>query len=70
MQLTEINFFAILMGQMNFEKLEKNKFFQIGFIVAITIFAVIALNLSVGWFTIVMPIVAALILFMIFQVKD
>lgn len=61
---------AILEKRVKPPKLDKNLLYQILFIAGLVVFTVIALNLSVGWFTIVMPIFAALILFLIFQVKD
>lgn len=51
-------------------KLDKNFWFTSIFIVALIIFTVIVMNLSVGWFTIVMPIFAGIIFLAIFLVPD
>ncbi len=55
---------------MNLDKFSKSRSFQAIFIIGIVLFTIIALNLSIGLFTIIIPIFAAFILFLIFQVKD
>lgn len=42
----------------------------VGFILVLVVIAYIVLNLSVGWFTIVVPIFAAIIFFLILTQKD
>ncbi|OGD89173.1 hypothetical protein A3J17_01315 [Candidatus Curtissbacteria bacterium RIFCSPLOWO2_02_FULL_40_11] len=51
-------------------KLDKNFYFTVAFIIALIILTVIVMNLSVGAFTIVMPIFAGLIFLAIFLVPD
>jgi len=51
-------------------KLDKNFYFSAAFIIALLIFTYIVFHLSVGWFTIVMPIFAGLIFIAIFFVDD
>lgn len=42
-------------------KLNRENLINVGFVIGLIIFTVIALNLPVNWFVIVMPIVTALI---------
>ena len=51
-------------------KLNKEFYFTSAFIVSLLIFTYIVFHLSVGWFTIVMPIFAGLIFLAIFLVPD
>ncbi|OGH38030.1 MAG: hypothetical protein A3B44_00745 [Candidatus Levybacteria bacterium RIFCSPLOWO2_01_FULL_38_21] len=51
-------------------KLDKNFYFTAAFVAALLIFTYIVFHLSVGWFTIVMPIFAGLIFLAIFLVPD
>ena len=51
-------------------RLDKNFYFTAAFVAALLIFTYIVFHLSVGWFTIVMPIFAGLIFLAIFLVGD
>jgi len=51
-------------------KLDKNFYLTAAFVVALLIFTYIVFHLSVGWFTIIMPIFAGLIFLAIFLVPD
>lgn len=52
------------------KKLDKKFLYNAAFFVGLLVFTVIALNLPVGWFTIVMPIFAGAILCSIFFLKE
>ncbi|OGD97462.1 hypothetical protein A3A49_00615 [Candidatus Curtissbacteria bacterium RIFCSPLOWO2_01_FULL_38_11b] len=51
-------------------KTDKNFYFTIAFIFGLLIFTYIVFHLSIGWFTIVMPIFAGLIFLAIFLVPE
>ncbi len=50
--------------------LKKIGIFNIAFVIGLIIFTVIVFNLSVGWFTVVMPIFATLVLVLILISPD
>ncbi|OGD86475.1 hypothetical protein A2164_03655 [Candidatus Curtissbacteria bacterium RBG_13_35_7] len=51
-------------------KFDKKLYFNIAFVIALIIFTYVVFHLSVGWFTVVMPIFAGLIFLAIFLLPD